>query len=222
MSIIAREVIASYPNLAEPRSAAEGQEPKYSLALLFTEGQEDQVTALKKAAIKVGLARFGAKGKAMAKQGKFNPFHEDEETIEAKGYDKVGCIAFINVRRSQKAGPPGVVSRVPDPENDGKPTVIDAREIFAGCVVNVSLSPYAYDVSGNRGATFGLGNVQFVAKGEVRLDNFVEAEDEFSADADLDGSLEDLEADVEGVDEDEAEEGDDELDIDAIMNEDED
>jgi hypothetical protein len=43
------------------------------------------------------------------------------------------------------------------------------------------MNAYAYDVSGNRGVSFGLGNVQKVADGEA-LSSRTTAEDDFSDD----------------------------------------
>jgi hypothetical protein len=92
----------------------------------------------------------------------------------------------MNVKNKSK---PGIVSTYPGP--DGKPTPIDdTNAIYAGCRVRASLRAYAYDVSGNKGVAFSLGNLQKLADGD-RLDGRKRAEDEFEADlsakpADLD------------------------------------
>ena len=58
--------------------------------------------------------------------------------------------------------------------------IIDSSEISSGDYARVSINAYAYDVSGNRGVSFGLGNVQLVAKGEP-LGGSTRAEDDFTA-----------------------------------------
>ena len=83
----------------------------------------------------------------------------------------------MNVKNKSK---PGIVSIYAGA--DGKPTSIeDPAQIYAGCKVRASLRAYAYDVSGNKGVAFSLGNLQKLADGE-RLDGRVKAADEFEAD----------------------------------------
>jgi hypothetical protein len=59
--------------------------------------------------------------------------------------------------------------------------IIDQDGIKSGDYARVSMNAYAYDVNGNRGVSFGLGNVQLVAEGEA-LSSRTRAEDDFSDD----------------------------------------
>jgi Enterobacter phage Enc34, ssDNA-binding protein len=83
---------------------------------------------------------------------------------------------FINVTSNRQ---PGVVSKYAGA--GGRPLPItDSAEIYPGCKVRASLTPFAYEVQGNRGVSFLLGNVQKLGDGP-RLDGRLRAEDEFAA-----------------------------------------
>lgn len=176
----------SYPNVWEPRAQNPGDTPKYSLAIVWD--ADTDLSELKRAAVAVAKEKWGDKAEAMIRGGKLRmPFRTDAED---KGYPEGST--FMNVRSNSK---PGVVSIIPDP-NTGRPMPItDEAEIYPGCKVRVSVSPFAYDTNGNRGVSFGLSNIQKVADGE-RLDGRVAADVEFDADPNAVADLSDLEEPV--------------------------
>ena len=145
----------SFPNLFRAKAAAEGQDPKFSCTLLFS--PEAQATpefaAMKKAAQDAVVAKFGAKVPSNLR----NPFRDAGEKSDKAGYEP-GWV-FINLSSKDR---PGVVQNTPN----GMERVIDEGDVYPGCYVVVSVSPYAYDQSGNRGVSFGLNNVLKVADGE--------------------------------------------------------
>ena len=57
--------------------------------------------------------------------------------------------------------------------------IIDKTAIVSGDYGRASINAYGYDVSGNRGVSFGLNNIQFLEKGEP-LGGRTRAEDDFS------------------------------------------
>lgn len=178
--IITPEAIISYPKLDEPESF-EGGDAKFSCALVFLEGTD--LTEMKGAVAAVAKEKWGDKAGGMFRSGALrSPFRTD---AEAKGYPEGST--FFNARSKQR---PGTVSQVPDAE--GKPTLIEASVIYAGCIVKAFLSIFAYDKAGNKGISFGLEHVQFIREGE-RLDGRVAAADVFAADADAVADLSDLE-----------------------------
>lgn len=168
--IITPKAIISYPHLFEPRPTAPGAEPVYSCALVFEAGTD--LSALKAEALRAAREKWGEKADAMIAQGKVRlPFRTDGDE---KGYPP-GSI-FINARSKSQ---PGVVDRFAGP--DGKPVRITSPElIYPGCYVRASVRAFAYDVSGNRGVSFALGNIQKLGDGP-RLDGRKAAEDEFEA-----------------------------------------
>lgn len=180
--VITPEAILSYPHLFEPNAMDDGAEPKYSACFVFP--ADADLKELKAAALEAAQEKWGSKAAKMIRDGKLRmPFRTDGEE---KGYPEGST--FINCRSNRR---PGIVSTVPDPKNGGKPSVItDDEEVYAGCIVRASVTAFAYDVNGNRGVSFALGNVQKIRDGE-RLDGRVSAEDEFKAD-DTIASLDDL------------------------------
>lgn len=181
--VISPQAVLSYPHLFEPNLPPGATEPVYSCALVFEKGTD--LSELKKAALAAATEKFGNKAEALIRDGKLKmPFRTDAED---KGYPD-GSV-FMNVKNKSK---PGIVSTYPGA--DGKPTSIDdPSAVYAGCKVRASLRAYAYDVSGNKGVAFSLGNLQKLADGD-RLDGRKRAEDEFEADlsakpADIDDLL---------------------------------
>lgn len=205
---ITPEAILSFPNLFEPRAMG-GGDPKYSCALIFPEGTD--LTDLKKAAAAALKEKFGGKAKAIRKTG-YWPFRDDPDDVAQKGYPE-GC-TFINVRTTRK---PGLVSIVPDPET-GKPMPLtDPEKWYPGAVVRASIEAYGFDTEGNRGVTFGLGNLQWIRDGD-RLDGRSAAQDEFEADPDAVADLSDLtDDDVDDVGDGAPESDEDEDDLSDLL-----
>ena len=186
------EATLSYLNIFEPRAMSEKDEPKYSVTLIFPQGTD--LSEMKSAIARVLEDKWGSKTKGMLQAGALKtPFRSDPDDVAGKGYP-LGS-TFVNARTLNA---PGVVTIYADPNNDGKPLPLtDRSKAYAGVVARVTLDAYAYDTAGNRGATFGLGNIQILRDGD-RLDGRAPAEDEFDADKDAVVTL----ADLEGVDED--------------------
>lgn len=205
--IITPEFTASYPNLFTPRAAAEGAEPKYSVTLVFP--ADADIEDLKHNAIQLMKERWGnqlANAKKVTldtqfgpalflRAGKFSarlPWNDSAEVIEEKGYPEGSTI--VNARSNSK---PQVVSLIPD--ENGKPSVItDETKVYPGVIARASLSVFTYDTNGNRGAAFGLGNVQIVRDGE-RIDGRKNAADEFTADPNATADLAAVGADDEDI-----------------------
>jgi hypothetical protein len=207
--MILRDAILSYPNLFQPRAAEEGGQAKYSAAFVFAD--TDALKEFKRQALAMAQERWGDKLKGAkikvldTQHGPANflvagtlrirlPWQDNAEVLANKGYPEGG--AFINARSVSR---PGLVGIVPGP--NGKPAPItDESAVYPGVIVNVSGGLFAYDNNGNRGVSFGLGNVQIVRDGD-RLDSRRNAADEFEAD-DTVADLADLTDDVPaGVDE---------------------
>ena len=166
--LVTPEAILSYPNLFTPVAVNQGDEPKYSVSLIFTEEvqQTEEYAALKAAAIAVAREKWGDKMPAMLKAGKLRmPFRDDGEE---KGYPENST--FIGAR-SKNA--PGIVAW-------NLETITDEKEMYPGAIVRGHISAFTYDVNGNRGVSFGLDNVQKLRDGE-RLDGRIAAKNAFTA-----------------------------------------
>ena len=186
------EAILSYPNIFEPRGM-ENQTPKYSACLIFPAGTD--LKELKAAALAAAIERFGKEvkvgqttipiNKALQTGVLYWPFRDEPDDVAAKGYPE-GC-TFFNARSQRK---PAVVSIYPDA--NGKPSVIeDPEKVYPGVIVMATVDPYTFDREGNRGVTFGLGNLQVIRDGD-RLDGAVAASEEFDADLTAAADLSDL------------------------------
>ena len=156
----------SFPNLfkpSKPKGAPAEQEPKYSVTLLFSPGED--LSKLKKACEAACKEKWGDDIPTNLN----TPFRDQGEK-DFDGYEK-GAI-FINCNSKQK---PGVVNASVEP-------IIDDSEIYAGCYGRATVRAYAY---GGKGTTFkpgvalGLQNFQKTADGDS-LAGRVKAEEEFA------------------------------------------
>lgn len=147
----------SYPTLFRARAQQEGQEEKFSCALIFdAEAQKTpEFAAMKAAAGAAAKAKWGDKIPSNMR----NPFRDGAEK-DSEGYGP-GTI-FINVSSKQK---PGVVRKT-GPRPEDIESIFDENDVYAGMYVVVSVSPYAYDAKGNKGVSFGLNNVLKVGEGD--------------------------------------------------------
>ena len=150
---------------------------KYQCELIFEKGAD--LSKIEAAIKQASVNKWGNK----IPKGIRLPIRDGEER-EGEAYEGA---KFMSVRSDTK---PGVVmgrNREPVPEDR-------QDEVYAGCYVMVSMTAFAYDVSGNKGVSFGLNNVWKVRDGEP-LDGRRSAESDFGdeeLDEDAFGSDEDI------------------------------
>lgn len=98
-----------------------------------------------------------------------NPFNKgDKKAAKYSGYEE-GSI-YLNVKTKFK---PQVIGR--------RKEDLTEEDCYSGCYVRATLErPYYYENKGNKGFSFGLGNVQKIADGD-RLGGGAAAGDEFDA-----------------------------------------
>lgn len=160
----------SFPELYQPKAAAEGAKEKFSLLHMYkldtmSDGDRALLDAMKKAANDACVAEFGVpiggeyRGEVIA-----SPFKKSEKKPE---YMPPG---YIYVRMSGKKKP-GVLDQakvaIPEHADNG---------IYGGCWAHVSYGVYTYDINGNRGVAFGLNSIQKLRDDEKFGTN---SEDEF-------------------------------------------
>lgn len=169
---------ASFPHLFTPRASDEGGDPKYALTLIFDEeAQKTPEFAAIKEAVKRCIAET-YKGKPPANLK--IPFRRGEEKEHLDGYEPgTVFITATSKRRPQVVGP--------------NMAALQEDDFYPGCFARASLRVFPYERKGNKGISFGLGNVQLVRDGE-RLGGGSRAEDDFqpvasSAGSDLDDLL---------------------------------
>lgn len=170
------KVRLSWPHLFEAYAHEDNDVAKFSTMLLIPKSDTKTIEALR-AAEEVAKER----GKASKWNGKLP---KDLSTIIKDGDDSADdyperaghwCMAVRSNTR------PGIVDKNVQP-------IMDQSEIYSGVFARVSLSAFPYNVSGNKGVSFGLGNVQKLADGES-LGGATRAEEDFDALEDDDDDL---------------------------------
>jgi hypothetical protein len=164
-------------SLFQPRKGKGGKEGKYECNIAIP--AEAKLKLLQDAAVEAGRhGKYGTVAKAFkdAPAGKWpssvkNPFKKTSEN------DKLADIAaafptYIAARAKDR---PGVVGP------NGKAEGVEPSHVYPGRWVKVSLDAYDYDTDGNKGVTFGLGNVQLLQDDEELVigGGRVSAESEF-------------------------------------------
>lgn len=151
-NVMTPEFRVSYPFIFRPGKAMDpGQEPKYSVTMLFP--PKADLSALKAAAKAAVVEKWGS-DQAKWPKGLRLPFRDQGEKDDKSGYVKGA--AFIVATSKQR---PGLVdAAVQD--------IIEEREFYAGCYARATIRPFVYDIKGNKGVAFGLQNVQKLREGE--------------------------------------------------------
>lgn len=143
------EFRVSFPAVFQAKSAAEGQEPKFSITMLFPKTTD--ITPLKNAVAAAIREKWGD-DKTKWPKGMRLPFRDGAEK-DYEGYaDTTFCTASSKMR-------PGLVARDMTP-------IISPEEFYGGCYARATIAAFAYDKAGNKGVSWGLRNIQKIKDGE--------------------------------------------------------
>lgn len=168
--------LGSYVTVFEPK-AFEGQDPKFSISLLWPKADKEAMVGLaelKRAVVEVAVKKFGPEAagwlkKDAPKNKKLDsPFRDGD--IE-KPEDAIYSGKVYVTAKSMANRKPQVVDGRRNP-------VFDEADCYSGCFFRAIVQPYAYDKAGNRGVALGLLALQVVRKGE-RLDGGIDASKAF-------------------------------------------
>lgn len=162
---------ASFANLFKPRVPFAGQDPVYSVEMLFD--KKEDINWLKRAIKTAADAEFGA-GK-WPKNFK-NPIKDGDEK-ELDGYKGAW---FVTTKSKNR---PGLVDR-------NLEEIISETDFYSGCYARATVVVKAYSVSGSNGVSVYLQNVQKLKDGPA-FSGRKNAKDDFEA-------MEELEDDVKG------------------------
>lgn len=160
----------NYPALFTPKSI-KGSPAKYSACLLIP--KDDQETIKKyqealEAAYAAGEKKLST-GKVVPKLSSLHcPLHDGDE--EKPGQEAYENCFFLNASSREK---PKVVDRELNP-------ITDPSVIYSGCIVNASVTLYAYKTDVSKGVAAALNAVQLVKRGE-RIGWGPSVENEFTA-----------------------------------------
>lgn len=163
---------SSYAFVHEPRAQNEGDEPKYSIQMIFDKTDAKALKPLIQIIANAAAAKWGDVSKWP--RMKYNPMTSDLEHGEDGDMSSVEKHLLgkmtLNARNKNK---PGIVGP------DAKP-LFDADDFYSGCTARAALGCFAYDNSGNKGVSFALNNLMKVGDAD-RLDGQSKAEDDFSS-----------------------------------------
>jgi hypothetical protein len=153
--VITGVVRLSYAHLFSPKAVDDGDEKKYSTAILIPKTDKATIKAIlaaQDAAAQAGkTSTFGGKIPANLKL----PLRDgDEEKADDEAY---AGHYFLNCSCKRK---PGIVDRA-------KKEITDEDEVYSGCYARVSLNFFAFKTKGNVGVGAGLNNVMKWADGEA-------------------------------------------------------
>lgn len=153
----------SFPNVFKPKSNFEGQDPAFSIQMLFPKSKEADLKAMKDAAAKAAENKWGPDRK---KWPKFkHPIFKDGDE---KDLDNYKGMIIVDARSKQK---PGLVDK-------DLQEIINPSDFYPGCWARATVSPFAYDKAGNKGISFGLQNIQKI-KDDTAFSGKKNAKDDF-------------------------------------------
>lgn len=165
--VVTGKVRLSYVHIFQPHAIEEGQDKKYSTAILIPKSDKETLRKIKaavEAAKQAGASKWGGKVPANLK----TPLRDGDE--ERPDQPEYAGHYFLNA--SSKTAP-GVVDQRLNP-------ILDSEEVYSGCYGRVSINFYAFNTAGNKGIACGLNNVQKMADGDY-LGGRSRAEDDFDA-----------------------------------------
>lgn len=147
--VLTPEFRVSFPAVFTARSAAEGQEAKFSITMLFPKSTD--ISVLKNAVLEAIVEKWGA-DKAKWPKGLRLPFRDGSE----KDYDGYEDVTFCTASSKMR---PGLVDQ-------NRQAIIAPDEFYGGCYARATIAAFAYDKAGNKGVSWGLRNIQKTRDGE--------------------------------------------------------
>jgi len=146
--------VASFPNLFEA-SGFEGQEPKFSITMLWD--KEEDLSALKAACEAAIVKKWGDKRPANIQM----PMKDGDEKLDAEGKVRPEYAGKkYAIAKAKQSDPPKVVDLELNP-------ILDKTEVYGGCEMRAAVSAYAWEFAGKKGVSLYLGNVQKTGAGEA-------------------------------------------------------
>ena len=158
----------SYPTLFTPRAFQPGNDPKYGIVLMFEKENKEHMDFLKsmyqdcQAALVEKWPDADKRPRVAVSGDTRSPIKDGDKTQNNNGIplaEKNPEYAGHFIIRANTASRPIVVDR-------NKAEILDSNEVYGGCFCKVNLNAYTFDMSANKGVTFGLNGVQKYSDGE--------------------------------------------------------
>lgn len=154
--IILREVRISYASLFEPKHFKQGGKSKYQTAILIPKTDVNTINAIRaliNAAYEDGVLRKWGGRRIPLK----DPLSDGDVTKNPDENPEYVGMMYLQAKSDRK---PKIIDQN---LND----IMDKSAVYSGCICNVKVNFYAFDVDGNKGVATGLQVVQFVRDGEA-------------------------------------------------------
>jgi len=163
----------AFPNVFKPRRNDMNGKDEYSIVALFAKGED--LSSLKTLAMNAAINKWGA-DQTKWPTGLKTPFRDQGDKAKKNDAGQVTLpdgyeagATFLTLRTTDR---PGVVDQqVSD--------IIDTADFYGGCYAVASINAFAYDQKGNRGISFGLGNIQKQKDGDP-FGNRTKPQDDFA------------------------------------------
>lgn len=173
--VVTGRVRLSYVHIFEPFANSPDQEARYSTTILIPKSDTvtlDKIRKAQEAAAEQGKTKtFGGRVPAGLKM----TLHDGDEEADLERNPEYAGHFYMAMSSKTR---PGVV-------DENLNAILDQTQVYSGCYARVSINAFPYSNSGNKGISFGLNNVQFLADGPA-LGGRTRAEDDFAeADAAL-------------------------------------
>lgn len=154
VKVITTKVRFAFPHVFTPHASEEGDEPKYSVAILIPKTDKELIAKINAAVEdckKTNAAFFGGSVPKVLKGG----LRDGDTERDTDRYPEYAGHMFINANSYMK----------PDVVDAELNSILDKNEFYSGCYGRVSLTFYPFSGKSS-GIACGLGNLQKLEDGE--------------------------------------------------------
>ena len=155
--VTVKNVRLAYMHLAEPHAAADGAEPKYSVAMIIPKADKAQVDAVKAAMVAARDLKWGA----AAPKGLRSPLRDGDEKDDEGNFmrsEEFRNSFFVNAASKRPVDVKILMG--------GKIVSCPQEHMVSGYYGSVQINMYGYDAAGNKGVSAGLNGVLITKRGE--------------------------------------------------------
>lgn len=156
-SVTIKNARLAYVHLIEPRAAAEGAEPKYSVTMIIPKSDKAMCDLVRGAMVAAREARWGAKPPG----GLRSPLRDGDEKDADGNFlrgEEFRNAWFVNVSSKRPVDAKIMMG--------GKIVNCPAEHLVSGYHGTVFANFYAYEAAGNKGVSAGLNGVCITKRGE--------------------------------------------------------
>ena len=159
--------IAYAQGLFNPKPYEAGGTPKYTCTIMFPKDSTPHVNFLKELHADLNACLVGEWPDEMNRP---KPKLMGADRSPIKDGDAVNTQGILFTAKNPELKGHYFIrlssSRKPTLIDAGRQEILDTNRLYSGCYVKANLNAYAFNMSTNKGVTFGLNAVQFIKDGE--------------------------------------------------------